>query len=85
MDSNQPFTIIPFGSGGTGKSNVLNMLIAKPGRFKSSKTCASGETKIIGFEVGPALGKPGSKQLKVFDAPGVSRQISILYLMFQRN
>lgn len=66
-----PFTIIPFGSPGTGKSRILNCLIGKPDRFKSSQTPASGETKKISFEEGPAFGESGAKNLKVFDAPGV--------------
>ncbi|TNV80944.1 hypothetical protein FGO68_gene1750 [Halteria grandinella] len=46
------------------------MLVGK-NRFKSSRTADSGETKEIGSEIAPALGKPGNKQIQVFDAPGV--------------
>ncbi len=71
MDSTRPYTIIPFGQCGTGKSNLLNILIGIPNKFKSSKTAASGETKVIGSHQGPAFGQQGNKLLKVYDAPGV--------------
>ena len=67
----RPITLIPFGSPGAGKSNLLNKLIGKEGRFESSRATNSGLTKNISYEQGPAFGKPGNPLLRVYDAPGV--------------
>lgn len=79
VEARKFYTMIPFGGGGTGKSNFLNKLIGKEGEFKSSKTAASGETKFIKSVKGPAFGEQGQKLLNVFDAPGVGdMELSIL-------
>ncbi|TNV72682.1 hypothetical protein FGO68_gene346 [Halteria grandinella] len=81
MEIQRPYTLIPFGAPGVGKSNLLNMLVGK-NRFKSSRTASSGETKEIGSEIAPALGKPGNKQIQVFDAPGVGdMELSLLNIV----
>ena len=67
----RPFTLIPFGSPGAGKSNLLNKLIGQAKRFESSRSATSGLTKNISFEQGPAFGKEGYPLLRVYDAPGV--------------
>ena len=71
VEARKFYTMIPFGGGGTGKSNFLNKLIGKEGEFKSSKTAGSGETKFIKSVKGPAFGMQGQKLINVFDAPGV--------------
>lgn len=71
VESSRPFSIIPFGAPGTGKSNLCNILIGKPGAFKSSATSGGGETKKISCYEAPAFGKKGNKLLQVWDAPGV--------------
>ena len=63
--------MIPFGAPGSGKSNLLNMLVGIPGRFASSSSACSGLTQEISFYEGPAFGKSGQRQLRVYDAPGV--------------
>lgn len=70
MESSRPFSLIPFGAPGSGKSNLCNFLAGKPGIFKSSKTANTGETKKVQFFLGPAFGKSGNKVLQVWDAPG---------------
>jgi replication-associated recombination protein RarA len=57
MESSRAFSIIPFGAPGSGKSNLCNILVGQPGKFKASKTAASGETKKISFCEAPAFGK----------------------------
>jgi adenylate kinase family enzyme len=47
MESSRPFSLIPFGAPGSGKSNLCNLLVGQPGIFKASKTALSGETKKI--------------------------------------
>ena len=42
MESSRPFTLIPFGAPGSGKSLLCNFLVGKPDSFKSTKTAASG-------------------------------------------
>ncbi len=71
MESSRPFTVIPFGAPGSGKSNLCNILVGQPGKFYSSKTAASGETKSISYCQAPAFGKSGNKLLQVWDAPGM--------------
>ena len=71
--SNEPrlFTLIPFGAPGVGKSNLMNKLIGKEGRFISSSAVTSGVTKNISYEQGPAFGIEGNPLLRVYDVPGV--------------
>ena len=69
--SPRPLTLIPFGSPGAGKSNLLNKLIGQAKRFESSRCANSGLTKSISFEQGPAFGREGNPLLRVYDAPGV--------------
>jgi hypothetical protein len=57
MESSRAFSIIPFGAPGSGKSNLCNMLVGQPGKFKSLKTAASGVTKKLSFCDAPAFGK----------------------------
>lgn len=45
VESSRAYSVIPFGAPGTGKSNLCNILIGKPGTFISSKTSGGGETK----------------------------------------
>ena len=71
MQKSRPYTLIPFGPPGSGKSNVLNKVIGKEGRFISSMTTNSGLTKNISFEEGQAFGKQGNPLLRVYDTPGV--------------
>ena len=72
-DSGACYVVVPFGSAGCGKSTLCNFLLdgKNSGRFKSSKTTAGGETKTISAQSGFALGKANSKQIKVFDIPGI--------------
>ena len=63
--------MIPFGAPGVGKSNLMNKLIGKEGRFVSSSEVTSGVTKNISFEQGPAFGIEGNPLLRVYDVPGV--------------
>lgn len=78
MQISKPYTIIPFGAPGVGKSCILNALIGS-NKFKSSKTAASGETKEFSNFTGPALGKHGNKLIQLFDAPGVGDMELSLY------
>ena len=71
MESSRPYSLIPFGAPGSGKSNLCNFFVGQPGRFKASKTADSGETKKISFCLAPAFGKIGNKALQVWDAPGM--------------
>ena len=70
MQHSKPYTIIPFGAPGSGKSHVLNKLIGHE-EFQSSQSAASGVTKEIKSYTGPAFGQAGKKRLQAFDAPGV--------------
>jgi GTPase Era involved in 16S rRNA processing len=40
--SSIPYSIIPFGAPGSGKSNLCNILVGKKDKFISSKTAESG-------------------------------------------
>lgn len=63
--------MIPLGAPGAGKSNLLNKLAGQEGRFKSSRSAASGVTQNISYHQGPAFGREGNVLLRVYDAPGV--------------
>ena len=66
----RPFTMIPFGAPGVGKSNLLNKLLGRYA-FESSSEVTSGVTKDISFGQGPAFGIEGNPLLRVYDLPGV--------------
>lgn len=69
--SSRPYSLIPFGPPGAGKSNLCNLLVGEQSRFKSSNTAESGQTQNISFFEAPAFGVFGKKRLQVWDAPGV--------------
>lgn len=79
--SEKPYTILPLGTPGVGKSNLCNKLIGEEGKFKSFYETSSESTYYISSATGPALGIAGNQEIKIYDTPGVG-DVNINYETF---
>lgn len=69
-----PYTIVPFGGSGVGKSTLCNYLLNgnTEEKFKATETTEGSETREVTYFDGDALGDPSlKKKVRIFDVPGL--------------